>query len=194
MQRRSDRRTGDRVWFGAAAVLAFACVACACDGAGGAAPDGPGDNDPSPVTGPAETPPAPPSPAPQGAPQYLPKIELQVGHLRLHVELARTFAQRQKGLMFRTDLGEDGGMLFYFPRPERLSFWMKNTPSPLSIAFIDQDGEITQIEDMEPYDRTGVASREPVPMALEMPQGWFRKHGITPGARVRPLEPLPTPN
>ncbi|GIW72835.1 MAG: hypothetical protein KatS3mg102_2377 [Planctomycetota bacterium] len=130
---------------------------------------------------------------PGGEPQYLPRVELELGGRRIAVEVARTPEQRQRGLMFRTDLGPDDGMLFVFPSAQPQHFWMRNTPSPLSIAFIDADGVIVEILDMEPFDEVGVRSRRPVPLALEMPRGWFARNGIAPGERVRGLERLPQP-
>ena len=67
------------------------------------------------------------------------------------MEVARTEAQREHGLMGRKDLGPRDGMIFVFDRDQRLSFWMKNTPTPLSIAFLSAEGKILQIEDMEPF-------------------------------------------
>lgn len=92
--------------------------------------------------------------------------------------------------MYRTFLPPDTGMLFVFDRPGLPCFWMKNTPLPLSIAFIDQRGRIVNIADMQPHDQTSHCPTAPVLYALEMQQGWFRQKGIKPGTQVAPL-PLP---
>jgi uncharacterized membrane protein (UPF0127 family) len=103
----------------------------------------------------------------------------------IRVEVARTEREKGKGLMFRESLGKDEGMLFIYDREETLSFWMKNTRIPLSIAFIDQQGEIVDIQDMEPFNlRTRVSAR-PAQYALEMNQGWFKKNGIGVGDVVK---------
>ncbi len=125
------------------------------------------------------------------APQRLSAIELRVGGHRVRAEVARTEDERRKGLMFRRDLGEDEGMLFVFPRDDFRSFWMRNTPLPLSIAYIAADGRISQIEDLRPFDETLVHSREQVRYALEMNRGWFRAHGVREGDRIEGLERAP---
>lgn len=86
--------------------------------------------------------------------------------------------------MFREELGPDQGMLFVYDSPRRMSFWMRNTVIPLSIAYIDEQGIITQIEDMEPLSEESVPSRLPVQYALEVNQGRFEELGIRPGDRV----------
>jgi len=103
---------------------------------------------------------------------------------KIRVEVARTEREKAKGLMFRESLGKDEGMLFIYDREEMLSFWMKNTRIPLSIAFIDQQGRIVDIQDMEPFSlRTRVSAR-PAQYALEVNQGWFKKNGIDVGDSV----------
>ena len=105
------------------------------------------------------------------------------GHL-VEVEIADTPEERASGLMNRKTLKEDQGMLFVFDREERVSFWMKNTSIPLSIAFISADGTIRQIEDMESYSLESIPSRRSVLYALEMNRGWFEERGIAEGDRV----------
>lgn len=110
---------------------------------------------------------------------------IRVGGVPLEVEIADTPRSRQTGLMFRERLPENEGMLFVFERVDYLSFWMKNTLIPLSIAFIDADGKIVQIEDMEPLDeQTHHRSVKPVLYALEVNQGWFKRHGVNVGDQV----------
>lgn len=110
---------------------------------------------------------------------------LTIAGKSLTVEIARTEAQQARGLMFRHSMPADHGMLFPFPEPDQASFWMKNTPLPLSIAYIDTDGTILEIHDMHPYDETSIVSQsDRVAYALEVHQGWFRRHGIVPGDTV----------
>jgi len=96
-------------------------------------------------------------------------------------EIARTDEERNKGLMHRKNLKDGEGMLFVYDRDEILSFWMKNTLIPLSIAFITYDGRIIEIKDMYPGDLKSVTSVRSVRYALEMPQGWFTRAGIQTG-------------
>jgi uncharacterized membrane protein (UPF0127 family) len=86
--------------------------------------------------------------------------------------------------MFRDALDKDHGMLFIYPQEKNLSFWMKNTRIPLSIAFINSKGIITQIDSMTPYSLMSHTSKEKVKYALEMEQGWFRKNGIKIGSKI----------
>jgi hypothetical protein len=78
-------------------------------------------------------------------------------------------------------LPEDGGMLFVYPGPRPLSFWMKNTPLPLSIAFLDEEKRIINIADMQPHTTQSHQSAQPAQYALEVHQGWFAERGIEPG-------------
>jgi uncharacterized membrane protein (UPF0127 family) len=99
-------------------------------------------------------------------------------------EIARTENERAIGLMYRKELKDGSGMLFVFENDEILSFWMKNTLIPLSIAFIGRDGRIFEIRDMRPQDLTPVQSVNPARYALEVPRGWFSRAGIVPGDRL----------
>jgi uncharacterized membrane protein (UPF0127 family) len=99
-------------------------------------------------------------------------------------ELARTEEERTQGLMHRTHLADGRGMLFIFDRDQIMSFWMKNTHIPLSIAFIASDGRIIEIKDMQPHDLNPVVSSRSVRYALEVPQGWFDRAGVKPGDSV----------
>jgi hypothetical protein len=85
--------------------------------------------------------------------------------------------------MFREEMPPDGGMLFVFPAEQPRSFWMKDTPLPLSIAFLDAERRIINIVDMQPFDETSHASAGPAKYALEVHQGWFAERGIEAGAR-----------
>ncbi len=106
--------------------------------------------------------------------------------LPVQVELARTEAERERGLMWRTTLAPDAGMLFLFDGSDRHVFWMKNTPLPLDMIFIDDDGRIVGIvERAEPETTSardpGVDSR----YVLEVNGGWAAAHGVARGDRVR---------
>jgi len=112
----------------------------------------------------------------------------------LWVEIADTPIERQRGLMFRKKMSENKGMLFIFETPQVLCFWMKNTYIPLDIAFVSADSTIVNILQMAPlnteprYYSNGIAL-----YAIEANEGWFAKHGITTGQKVkivRKLEPL----
>ena len=101
----------------------------------------------------------------------------------VRVEIADNLAEQERGLMYRTALGEDRGMLFVYSREQMLSFWMKNTYIPLSIAYIDSKGRITDILNMKPLDDKPPQynSSEPVQYALEVNQGFFDKNGVKVG-------------
>lgn len=111
-------------------------------------------------------------------------INLQVGDKTITVEIADNDATREKGLMNRRSMEPDHGMLFVFQEEKKLSFWMKNTLIPLSIAYISKSGEIKEIYDMYPLDETPIRSSRYVLYALEMNQGWFKANGIKPGDRI----------
>ncbi|MDL2268939.1 DUF192 domain-containing protein [Desulfosarcina sp. OttesenSCG-928-A07] len=105
--------------------------------------------------------------------------------LCIRVQLAITAEERNQGLMHRTFLAEDTGMLFVFGQDQILSFWMKDTVIPLSIAFISADGRILEIQEMEPENQVPVHSSAPARYALEMNRGWFDQKGVVPGNRFR---------
>ena len=117
----------------------------------------------------------------------LPTTRLTIGAHTLTAEIAATETQRMTGLMHRFSLAPDSGMLFVFDAPQRRFFWMRNTYVALSIAFIDANGIIVNIEDMAPHDERSTWSSVPVLYALEMRKGWFAQKGITAGARVQGL-------
>ncbi|HVP18160.1 MAG TPA: DUF192 domain-containing protein [Spirochaetia bacterium] len=119
-----------------------------------------------------------------GCSQSLEKVQLRVGGHLITAEVARTESQREQGLMGRTRLGPSEGMIFLFDRDEHLEFWMKNTPLPLSIAFLSAEGKILEIRDMQPFDLRTVRSRLSARYALEMNQGAFQKLGIADGDLV----------
>jgi uncharacterized protein len=104
--------------------------------------------------------------------------------VEVEVEIADDEAERRKGLMERTELVENAGMLFVFDREQPLSFWMRNTVIPLSIAYIDAEGRIADIQDMQPLDETPHPSAEPARYALEVNQGFFEERGVEVGDEV----------
>jgi len=117
----------------------------------------------------------------------LPRSELTAGMHVIQAEIADQEATRRVGLMHRKALPANGGMLFVFDYPEKQCFWMRNTPLPLSIAFIAEDGSILNIEDMAPQTDATHCSTKPVRYALEMNQGWFDQKGIAPGHIIKGL-------
>jgi hypothetical protein len=98
--------------------------------------------------------------------------------------VVRTEEEKARGLMFRQKLGKNEGMLFVYEKEERLSFWMKNTPIPLSIAFLDKTGMIVDIQDMVPFSLQTRVSAYPAQYALEVNGGWFRANDVSIGDAV----------
>ena len=123
---------------------------------------------------------------PTAAQPKLQTMKLWLGAEEMIAELALTGIQMQTGMMFRTNLAENAGMLFAFPMPHRASFWMKNCPLPLSAAYIDPEGVIMEIHDLQSYNTNSVeAASDRVQFVLETNQGWFGRHHVTPGMVVR---------
>jgi uncharacterized membrane protein (UPF0127 family) len=127
-----------------------------------------------------------PAPPRTGRAQIL--IEADDGTVRIDVEVADDADERQVGLMGRSSLEEDAGMVFLFPEPTAASFWMKDTLIPLSIAFWNEDERIVAILDMRPCEADPCPSYDPgveFTIALEVNQGFFDEHGVAIGDRVR---------
>jgi uncharacterized membrane protein (UPF0127 family) len=99
-------------------------------------------------------------------------------------EIARSDEQRRRGLMGRKSLADGEGMLFVFETDRILSFWMKDTLIPLSIAFIAHDGRILEIHDMEALSTRSIQSARSARYALEVPQGWFARSRVGPGDTI----------
>lgn len=114
----------------------------------------------------------------------LPRVLLSADDHSLQVYVARTEEERALGLMHRRELPEDEGMLFICDECAVQTFWMKDTPLPLSIAFLDDDGTILKMADLQPHDLEGESSDHPVRYVLEMNQGWFDQRGIAVGCRI----------
>lgn len=123
----------------------------------------------------------------------LPMADIQVGQQTISVELADDPAERHQGLMYRSSMGAEHGMLFVYPTAAPRSFWMENTSIPLSIAFLDGTGRVLNIESMTPYDRSGVPSAGAAMYALEMNRGWFDRNGVQVGSVIAGL-PGPSEN
>jgi len=102
----------------------------------------------------------------------------------VNAEIAEKTEDRNHGFMERKNIPDGTGMLFVFEKDQILSFWMKNTPHPLSIAYIDSKGKIRNIYDMTPYSLSSIISTVSVRYALEVPQGWYKKNGIAEGDTV----------
>lgn len=101
--------------------------------------------------------------------------------VQVSAEMAVTPDQRNRGFMERRKIPDGTGMLFVFDNDQILHFWMKNTPHPLSIAYIDRKGVIQNIFDMTPFSLASVSSTVSVRYALEVPQGWFVRAGVDVG-------------
>lgn len=134
--------------------------------------------------------PAPPAAPIQSEPtEAQPRLattKLYVGPAGITAEIASKPREIQTGMMFRTNLVEDEGMLFVFSQPHRASFWMKNCPKPLSCAYIDPQGAILEIREMEPNNSNSiVANSDNVMFVLETTRGWFERHGVRTGMVVQ---------
>ena len=113
-------------------------------------------------------------------------MQLSAGMHLIQAEVAATQEQREQGLMYREKMSANGGMLFVFGTPATQCMWMKDTPLPLSVAFIDAAGRIGNIEDMPPHTLDSHCSTRAVPVlyALEMHLGWFKQRNIKPGMSI----------
>jgi uncharacterized membrane protein (UPF0127 family) len=117
----------------------------------------------------------------------LPIIELKTGIYRIQAELADTPKAREVGLMNRTSMPTNSGMLFVFEQKAGHCFWMNNTKIPLSIAFIADDGKIVNIEEMQAETTNNHCPKAAVRYALEMNKQWFSERVINPGAVIQGL-------
>lgn len=122
---------------------------------------------------------------PTRAQPKLPTLKLYVGTKEMTAELALTEMQQHTGMMFRTNMEENSGMLFPLPYTQRASFWMKNCPYHLDAAYIDPDGIIQEIRDLQPYNTNSVvAASDNIRFVLEAPYGWFEKNHIGAGVAI----------
>ena len=128
---------------------------------------------------------SPSAQAQQGPQPRLETVELTAGMHVIKAELAITPTQQAVGMMMRTAMGTNEGMLFVNSESTPRCFWMRNTLLPLSIAFISDDGTIVNIAEMQPRSDQSHCSTQPVRYALEMNKGWFAKRGLQAGAKLR---------
>ena len=123
----------------------------------------------------------------------MPRIELSASFHRIDAEVAADQQNRMQGLMNRRSMAANQGMLFVFTHPDRHCMWMRNTLLPLSVAFLDEQGRILNIEDMKPQTENNHCASAPARFALEMNQGWFASKGIKVGQRIGGVEKSPQP-
>lgn len=123
---------------------------------------------------------------PQAAPKTVADFfVIPVGGKPVKMQLAVKPREMEHGLMERRDLKSDEGMLFIYERPQQMSFWMRNTPTPLDIGFFSAEGVLKEVYQMYPFDETPVQSRgAELKFALEMNQGWFAANEVKPGAKM----------
>ena len=123
----------------------------------------------------------------------MPVVELSAGMYRIEAEVAANDQNRQTGLMNRKTMPAQRGMLFVFPQERPHCMWMRNTLIPLSVAFIDAEGYIINIENMQPQTEDNHCAKVPARFALEMNEGWFAQRGIKPGFRLQGIDKAPRP-
>lgn len=123
----------------------------------------------------------------------LPVIALSAGMYRIEAEVAATPDSRARGLMFRESMAANRGMLFVFTQLAGHCMWMRNTPLPLSVAFLDDAGRILNVEEMKPHTETNHCAARPARYALEMNAGWFSRHNLQAGSRVVGVEKAGVP-
>lgn len=113
----------------------------------------------------------------------LPRVQLTAAGHSLQVYVARSVQERAQGLMHRREMPQDEGMLFMSGESRVQKYWMKDTPLPLSIAFLAEDGTVLKIADLEPNDLASESSEHAVRFVLEVNRGWFEERGVGPGTR-----------
>lgn len=120
-------------------------------------------------------------------------MELNAGFHRIEAEVAADQGSRMQGLMERRSMPANQGMLFVFPQKDRHCMWMRNTFLPLSVAFLDEQGRILNIEDMKPQTENNHCAASPARFALEMNLGWFANKGFKTGMQISGVEKAPRP-
>jgi uncharacterized membrane protein (UPF0127 family) len=123
----------------------------------------------------------------------MPRLDLSIGMFRIDAEVAADQQNRMLGLMNRRSMQPQQGMLFVFTENNRHCMWMRNTLLPLSVAFLDEQGAIINIEDMEPQTEDNHCAAKPARYALEMNKGWFAQKGIKPGSKLNGIDKAPRP-
>lgn len=129
----------------------------------------------------------------QGAFADMPRLELTAGMFRIEAEVAANQQHRMLGLMNRRTMPQHQGMLFVFDQENTHCMWMRNTLLPLSVAFMDGEGQIINIEDMQPQTEDNHCAKRPARYALEMNRGWFTQRGVVIGSRISGLQRAPAP-
>jgi len=125
-------------------------------------------------------------PLPTQAQSKLATVRLFLGESELSTEMALTPIQQETGMMFRTNMEENAGMIFPLPIPQQAGFWMTNCPLPLTAAYIDPQGQILEIHELHANDASTVyAEAQNIYYVLEVNQGWFDRHHIKTGTIVR---------
>ncbi|MBL8021445.1 MAG: DUF192 domain-containing protein [Leptospirales bacterium] len=123
--------------------------------------------------------------------QHLKRQNIRVGEFTISAEIAASPSERERGLMYRTSLGDDEGMLFVFPEATMQAFWMKNTLIPLDVAYFDDQGYLIEVVTMQPDGGARTyPSSEPTLYALEMKAGWFAKRAIRKYTRLTLPQPI----
>ena len=112
------------------------------------------------------------------------RFPIKIGDRVVQAQVAVASSEMQHGLMFVKSMGADEGMVFVFPRPQTLGFWMRNTELPLDIGYIDPDGTLREVYPLHPHDEKSVPSMASRQIALEMNRGWFARTGVKPGAKL----------
>jgi len=123
----------------------------------------------------------------------VPTVALKAGGQTIQAEVAATDVTRQKGLMFREKMAHNTGMLFVFPDIAYHAMWMRNTPLPLAVAFMDESGKIVSIHEMQPFTETTHQAAGPVRYALEMNSEWFSRNQVKAGDTIKGLDKAPKP-
>jgi uncharacterized membrane protein (UPF0127 family) len=123
----------------------------------------------------------------------MPMIEMTAGFHRIEAEVAADNQNRQIGLMNRKAMPAQRGMLFVFTEKNTHCMWMRNTFIPLSVAFLDEQGVIINIEDMQPQTENNHCAKVPARYALEMNLGWFAQRAIKPGTKLGGIDKAPRP-
>lgn len=127
-----------------------------------------------------------------GQQPQLPIVELSAGMHRIEAEVAATPETRQIGMMLRTSMPPQRGMLFVFTEVSNHCMWMRNTLVPLSVAFLDEGGRVINVEDMQPRTENNHCAAHPARFALEMNLGWFKNRGLGAGATITGINKAPS--
>lgn len=125
------------------------------------------------------------------AAQTMPVVELAAGIHRIEAEVAATQEDRMLGLMYRKTMPPQHGMLFVFDADARHCMWMRNTYLPLAVAFLDAEGRIINIAEMQPQSENNHCAARPARFALEMNAGWFRARGLGPDTAIVGINAAP---